>query len=124
MIYNVINQTNTKGDVNMKGYEVENADGKFSVDIWNDYKVNFYILNHGESGSMTIGLDEFKEMVKDLNEMLSNVENEIKSKEWDEQELRQLLGQSYYFYNQEDFELACIEQGFEKQEFGTYKKVY
>ncbi|MFJ3388817.1 hypothetical protein [Lysinibacillus sp. NPDC086135] len=109
----------------MKKYEYhEDNQTYISISIDNDYMVHLYNTVGYESASVTMTLDEMKDMVKSLQNMINISEKEITDKEWSEWDLKNFLSQTHYFREEEEFELTCIEKGFEKTEFGTYKKVY
>lgn len=109
----------------MKNYEYhENNQSYFSLNINDNYEVNLYTTVGYESASVTMTLDEMKNMIKSLQEIVNITHKEIMDKEWSEWELKKFLSQTHYFRGDEEFELTCIENGFEETEFGTYKKVY
>lgn len=109
----------------MKNYEYhEDNQTYFSLNVDGDYKVNLYTTVGYESASVTMSLDEMKDMIKSLQDIADITEKEIMDKEWSEWDLKKYLSQNNYFRGDEEFELICIENGFEETEFGTYKKVY
>lgn len=109
----------------MKNYEYhEDNQTYFSINITKELDVVLYAILGYESAGVTMSLDDLKDMQKSINLIIKNTEEEINNKTWSEFELKQFLSKDNYFRNQEEFELLCIEKGFEESQYGTYKKVY
>lgn len=109
----------------MKEYKYhEDNQAYFSININKEFDVSLYATLGYESAGLTMSLDDLKDMQNSIQKLIADAEKEIANKEWNERELKTYLSKDNYFRNNEDFELLCIEKGFEETEYGTYKKVY